>query len=420
MINPLYPFFIPILHKLLSKWIRRVELHYLFPSIYLLYTIYSALYVKYSVYGYSLSTIPVFAEIHTPIILIIDPHVTVFQFINALIYFIIVKQNPGENTRLIPLISVLTLNYYSLDLLLCVILLLIIIIYIVFIDNKIVFINYYLIIIMLFTIGFLFTNTYNIGLIVAYTKFRHIYGVAEQALIIGFFIYILLFLTILFISINFYPFVERDNLGNWNKIFLLIYSLSILFRLKPILETLYVDIYNLLKYSTLVLSTVNMLNHSILYLKTRESIYIDYYELSFIPLILFSGTYFAYIVLVLIIVTHLIHTSLSETNSLCSKDSILLSKIGLPPLIGGLPRILSTIIMVKFIGLLFTIIPLLTYMFILIVSLTQFRRSLLDESIIRKHFVLNILLITSILLIEPVGRILYRFPDVYYKVIFGV
>ncbi|MEM1826050.1 MAG: hypothetical protein QXX35_04765, partial [Desulfurococcaceae archaeon] len=72
------------------------------------------------------------------------------------------------------------------------------------------------------------------------------------------------------------------------------------------------------------------------------------------------------------------------------------------------------------IGLLFTIIPLLTYMFILIVSLTQFRRSLLDESIIRKHFVLNILLITSILLIEPVGRILYRFPDVYYKVIFGV
>ncbi|MEM4533045.1 MAG: hypothetical protein QXU89_05240, partial [Desulfurococcaceae archaeon] len=120
MINPLYPFFIPILHKLLSKWIRRVELHYLFPSIYLLYTIYSALYVKYSVYGYSLSTIPVFAEIHTPIILIIDPHVTVFQFINALIYFIIVKQNPGENTRLIPLISVLTLNYYSLDLLLCV------------------------------------------------------------------------------------------------------------------------------------------------------------------------------------------------------------------------------------------------------------------------------------------------------------
>lgn len=419
MINPLIPVSIPILHRVLYRWIYRFELNYLFPLMYTAYVIYLTMKTGYELFGYSLSTIPIMGDLHAPIILVIDPHTLVFLYINSFIYFMLVKYSLRESSRLLLLISVLTLTCFSLDLLLCLVLLSILYIYIVLLSNNSSLVNYYLLSIILFTIGFLFTNTYNISLIVVYTKFSSIYGVNENLLGIGLYIYILVFLTQVFISINFYPFVEKTSFEKWSNLFLLLYSISIVMRLKPILDTLYIELYSVYAYSLILLSLINMLNHSILYLKTRIEEYVNHYELSYIPLTLVLNTSFTYPVIIYTLVTHIIHRFIKQSGN-NYEYTTMLSQIGLPPLIGGLARILFFILVIRYVGLLLTIIPLITYMYMLISCLTIIKENIFYKPLFYYHIVSNIVLLILLIYIEPIGSILYRFPDFYYRIVFGV
>lgn len=401
------------------KWIRKFELNYLFPIIYTIYIFYLTLKTGYEMLGYSLSTIPLMGDLHTSLILVIDPHTLVFLYINAFIYFILIKYCLRENQHLLLLLSVLTLTYFSLDLLLCIILLSTVFIFIVFIEKKTHLINYYSLIMLLFIIGYLFTNTYNIGIIVVYSKFSSIYSINENVVGIGLFIYTLVFTLLVFLAINLYPLVEENLFDKWIRIFLLLYSIAIIMRLKPILDTLYVDLYNIYAYSLTTLSLINMLNHSILYLKTRSVEYIDYYELSYIPLILVPNTSFTYPVITYTLITHIIHKLVGVSSENTNYINIL-SQIGLLPLLGGLSRILFFILIIKNSSLLLTIIPLITYMYMLINCLTWIKENIFYKQQLYYHIVTSIVLLILLIHIEPIGSILYRFPHVYYKIVFGV
>lgn len=418
MINPLYLVFIPIVHRFLYRWVTRARLHYIFPLVYTVYVVYLTMRTEYGLIGYTLSTIPITGDLHTSIVLVIDPHTLVFLFINSLIYFILVKNKFSENYYFLPILSMLTLVYFSLDLLLCIMLLSIIFMYIAFFNKNHSLINYYLLSITLFLIGFLFTNTFNIGVIVVYTKFGSIYGMSEKYVGIGLFIYFIMFLSIVFISINFYPFIEEPGVDRFSRLFLLVYSLSIILRLKPILDSLYTYLYIIYMYSLIVLGSINMFNHSILYLKTQEVEYVDYYELSYIPLILVPNTPFVYVVIVYTLITHILHKFLFTEKEYII-DVIKLSQIGLVPLAGGLSKILFFILVTRYSGLFLTIVPLITYVFMLVSLLTRIREVFLSNVFFYTSIVLNILLLLTALFVEPVGSFLYKYPDVYYKIIFG-
>lgn len=301
----------------------------------------------------------------------------------------------------------------------CTILLSIVFVNNALINNKYSVVNYYLIHLVLFIIGFLFTNTFNISILVVYTKFSNLYGINVNQIGVGLYMYLITYLLLITISINFYPFIEKTEIDKTHRLFILIYSLSILMRLKPIFESLFTNLYNIYMYSLITLTSLNMLNHSILYLKTREEIYVDYYELSYIPLILVPNTYFTYPVIVCLLITHMIHSHILSDNTNL-KDIVKLSQIGLIPLIGGLSRILSLVLVIRYLGLFPVIIPLLTYMFMLTTCLTSIRKLYFNNLFTYMSITLSIVLILLLIVVEPVGLILYKYPDVYYKIVFGV
>ncbi len=417
MIIPLYLVFTPLIHYIITSIvkIRNNIVNFVFPTIYLVLLTYLIIDTRGLLRGYTLSTLPILGNLHTSLILVTDYLSLVFLSL-ILIYYFFITINMTHREKLV-LISMLTINALTLDLLLSMMIFLIITLYLTIIKGNTKIIKYSMVFTILFLLGYIFTNTFNIGLLVFLNRFRYL---PEELLGLGTYLYLLGYLYLLFLPIGFQPIIRKTVIDPDDKFFIIFYALPILFRLLPILGLLYNDtFYRIYSYFLLALASVNMLHYTISYLSGRKLDDIEAYEYSGLFLLLCIASPSSLQVALLAITLYFIHDIIASVSKHLEKY-VILSRLGVFPLPGFLVKMYFFATLYSYLGVLALIIPLLTFLFMIFASIQLMSQApLLDKRFFSISIIVSIILILVIDVYGLTASTLFKLPD-YQRIVFGV
>ncbi len=417
MFIPLYLAIIPLLHYIVKRLvkIRNIYIDYLFPLMFSLIIINHLLQKGMNISAYTLSSIPILGDLYTPIIMIIDPFTVVFDILLLFIYVSeISRRTIGEKPYILLTIAMSILFIHSLDLLVNLLLMMLIFLNIFTSSKKK---SYGLVItyIYLNIVGYLFTNTFNIGILIYLNKFN---VVNAGILGLGIVFYILSYLYLLFIIIKEYPFTtgfEKDSMERGVELALVIVISAVLSRLFPILSILYYDkIFSITKILVLIFTILTMMKHSLSYLNGYTDA-LKYYELSYIPLTFILSSPWNYASLVLIMVSYILHSYLEDIDTW--RETIQLSRIGIFPTPGFISRFIILGTVLYYLGILPFILIVLFYIILLLsspqnsLSLNSNRLLLISMS--------SIFYLISINTLLEIGSQVFNLI-LYMRIVFGV
>lgn len=415
MIIPLYLAFIPIIHYICINIIRIRRINFIFPISYLIILTYTIVSSSGALRGYTLSTIPVLGDLHIPIILVMD-NLSIVFLIFILIYYFYVVVNLHYPEEIL-MISIITLNTLSMDLLLSLILFLLILLYHALIIGNKEIISYSMIFTILFILGYIFTNTFNIGLLIFFNRFNQ---VPEEILGLGIYFYIISYLYILFLSSIFQPVIVKPVIDVRNRLLLMLYSLPILLRLLIVMGTLYNDsFYPMYSYSLFILANINTLYYVFKYISSYETKFIQHYEISSLFLLLSIVTPLSYKTILFITTLYITHNVLGEIFKTLDKY-IILSRLGIFPLPGFLAKIYFFIALYSYFGIFSLIIPLICFLYMFFASIHLIPSSnIFNEKIISLSLILSLLLLVVIDFYSTTALSLFNLSN-YQQIIFGV
>ena len=376
--------------------------------------------------AYSLSNIPILGDLHTAIILVVDKLSMVMLVLIGIYYLYITIGNMYKHVFTVDqfiLLSILVLNATTLDLILSFTLFLALTLYLVTIKNNFFITKYAIIYVLLFTFGYLFSNTFNIGLLIFLYRFLHL---PENLLGLGTYLYTLGYLSILFLSINSQPLFNRNTkLDQDERLGLLLFSLPIILRLQPVLSILYnTTFYYVYCYFLLVIGSLGVLHYSLKYLGEARSEYLVFYESAYMLLALSIGSPMGLYAVLIVLIVYFIHYILGKASIFSSKNSlkdlVVLSRVGLFPFPGFLARVYVFSVLYAFFGVAGLIIPLISYLFLIFASVSEYAYTLLlgGKSVFLLT-ILSLIIMFSSTFLESTSNSLYMLGD-YQRIVFGV
>ncbi|OYT40892.1 MAG: hypothetical protein B6U89_00690 [Desulfurococcales archaeon ex4484_58] len=406
---PLFQFLLLEINKIKKTRIIR----YVPPIIYAMYVAYLSISRFGRITGYSLSTIPMMGDIQLSIIFILDDITLIYLILISIIYMFLTLNNTIiKNHEILITLSIITLLSSSLDLILNFITTLSILI--IFSMEKKTYIYVATFFTALNILGYLISNTINVGLIVHY----YIYNTVSKPLLgYGVYLYVLAYFLLLSVSIEMYPILRgRRKLDEYDFL-LTIVSSMILLRLLPSLMLLYYDsFFYVFKYSILALSILNLLHYSLKILE-KNTMYLKNYELGYIPLTLILTTPYAFIALNLLITTYLIHIFIERIHGSVWID---LSRIGLPPTPGFIPRFLIILLILLKLGVLPFMLVILTMTYTVIGFHLNIRyKMLFNDYLLYIMIFLSLILILLVKEYSGIFSLLFNLK-VYRNIVYGV
>ena len=351
---------IPLIHYSIHEVVdRRLSTRIILPLIYSFIVIYLIMNsgVVYRLY---LSTIPVLGDLHAPIILVADQLSIIFLVVITLLYFKVALTGVDKFKYII--LSMLSINCLSMDLLLSQIILFVIVIY-MFHKKEYRDVGKLLLISpALFTLGYILTNSINIGVLLYNYSFQN---VDKQVLGLGLYTYLINYIYVSWLSIELKPLFRDHWLHNEDlDLYLQLYSLPLLLRLNPFLGLLCNDShYRLYLYTAILLASVNILYNTIKTIETNVNQYVTAYDYSYLAFLLPLYTPLSIYTMILQLLVNAIYRVLPCIKRVNFSKAILFSKIGLFPLPGFIVKILTIYVVYTVIGFIGIILPLISIVF---------------------------------------------------------
>jgi len=374
----LYTLFIPVIHYIARKLklAGSTMTDIVFPLAFLAITFREALELRDRVRGITLSTIPVLGNLHLPVILVLDKLsvimlITTGAFYTYLAAYWLKRASPRDEVLLT--ITALSANCLSLDLLLSTVMLSIIIVYLALVEGERFYANILFVHLLLFTLGYAFANTVNVGLLPFLARS---WRIPVEYAGLGTYIYATAYSLVLFTALGVKPILNAERkLNTISETALTLHTMPIILRLLPALYDISRNtLYAAYAYSTLFFATLTNLHYAFKYLKVGELKYLLAFDTSYIILALSLQPPFAIhagLTALLAISVHKLSYSILERSGVHGfGENLVLSSVGVFPYPGFIARVTTLAYLFTNYGVAFAILPVITTVF------TAFTRSL--------------------------------------------